>query len=101
LNNILTAFSLGKQAAPQPAAQVTKGSLLNQRYSVEQQLGQGGYGTVYKALDRVLLQTVAIKVNADVSAEAARKFQREVNLLGSLNHPNLPRVRAYFVEGDA
>ncbi|MGC1374734.1 MAG: protein kinase [Anaerolineales bacterium] len=101
LNNILTGFSLGKQVALQPAAQITKGSLLNQRYCVEQQLGQGGYGTVYKAQDRVLLQTVAIKVNADVSAEAARKFQREVNLLGSLNHPNLPRVRAYFVEGDA
>jgi serine/threonine-protein kinase len=101
LNNVLTEFSLGKQVACQPAAHITKGSLLNQRYSVEQQLGQGGYGTVYKAQDRVLLQSVAIKVNADVSAEAARKFQREVNLLGSLNHPNLPRVRAYFVEGDA
>ena len=71
--------------------------LLNQRYRINDILGQGGMGAVYLATDENLDVTVAIKENAFFSEDYARQFRREAKVLASLRHPNLPRVFDYFV----
>jgi serine/threonine protein kinase len=70
--------------------------VLESRYKIEQELGVGGFGAVYKALDLSLNRACAVKVNLDVSPEAQRQFTREATVLANLIHPNLPRVTDHF-----
>jgi len=69
---------------------MTGGSLLH--YRIESQLGQGGMGVVYRALDTKLNRPVAIKVlPREAVADPARKarFVREARAASALNHPNI------------
>src|SRR5438105_3183534 len=62
------------------------------RYRVLKQLGCGGMGVVYKAEQRAMGRTVAIKVVArryTSNADAVERFRREVRAAGKLNHPNI------------
>ncbi len=63
-------------------------------YEVQTQIGAGGMGVVYRALDTNLNRPVAIKVLSDsVSDPAARRrFQREAQTASSLNHPHILTV---------
>ena len=72
------------------------GEVLNNRYRIAGLLGQGGMGAVYRAWDLNLKMAVAVKENADASADAQRQFEREATLLAHLSHPNLPRVSDHF-----
>jgi serine/threonine protein kinase/Tol biopolymer transport system component len=77
------------------------GEILNDRYRVEDILGQGGMGAVYRAQDINLGVAVAVKENLFITEEYARQFRREANILASLRHPHLPRVTDHFVlEGE-
>jgi serine/threonine-protein kinase len=61
-------------------------------YQVLDRLGQGGMGTVYKALHRRMKRVVAIKVlskSADQSDKFVQRFQREVEAVARLSHPNI------------
>ena len=73
------------------------GSILNDRYRIEGQLGKGGMGAVFLAFDQTLDIKVAVKENLNVNPESERQFMREARLLASLRHPNLPRVTDYFI----
>lgn len=72
------------------------GKIINNRYRVVQQLGQGGFGAVYRVWDLHLKRPCALKENLDSSPEAQRQFFREATLLSNLNHPNLTRVTDHF-----
>jgi len=63
-------------------------------YRIESKIGEGGMGSVYRALDTNLNRPVAIKVLADDLADAAarRRFQREAQMASSLNHPHILTV---------
>ncbi len=64
-------------------------------YELLSQIGQGGMGTVYKAIHQRLGKTVAIKLIAQhkVSNDAAIEcFAREMKAIGQLEHPNLIRA---------
>ena len=80
--------------APSPG-QLEPGSRLAGRYDVLAVLGRGGMGRVYKAHDRDLGETVAIKTvlrPADGgSGDEARLF-REVQICRRISHPNVVRV---------
>jgi hypothetical protein len=100
-----------KLAEPQPSAPsqaagpLTPGSVLAWRYRIVEQVGQGGFGVVYKAKDaRNGDKLVAIKqINLDnLSArdmiQATDSYNREVNLMPPLKHKNLPRFYAHFTD---
>ncbi|CAJ2665874.1 unnamed protein product [Trifolium pratense] len=60
-------------------------------------LGQGSYGTVYKATVSTG-EVVAVKVLANNSKQGEREFQTEVSLLGRLHHRNLVNLLGYCVD---
>jgi serine/threonine-protein kinase len=67
------------------------GSKINQ-YLIQEKIGAGGQGTVYKALDTKLNRTVVIKVlPPELTAKTAnfRRFEREAQLCSQLDHPNI------------
>ena len=55
-------------------------------YRIEQRLGAGGMGTVYRATDMRLGRKVAIKV---ATSRYGERFQREARAISALNHPNI------------
>jgi serine/threonine-protein kinase len=64
-------------------------------YEVTAQIGVGGMGEVYRATDTKLKRQVAIKiVPASLAADADRlaRFQREAEVLASLNHPHIAAI---------
>jgi serine/threonine protein kinase len=75
-------------------------TLLQGRYFIVRQLGQGGMGAVYEALDQRLDTTVALKETLFADERLRRQFEREARLLARLHHPALPRVSDHFPEGD-
>ena len=61
-------------------------------YEVVSAIGAGGMGEVYRATDTKLKRQVAIKIlPARLAADRDRlaRFQREAEVLASLNHPNI------------
>lgn len=77
-----------------------RGTLLHKRYRIVEILGQGGMGSVYRAVDENLGVDVAVKENLFTTDEYARQFRLEAVILANLRHPNLPRVTDHFVIGD-
>jgi serine/threonine protein kinase len=73
---------------------VTIGSQLGS-YEIMALLGKGGFGEVYRAKDKKLKREVAIKILPDefsTNHDRATRFQREAEVLASLNHPNIAHV---------
>ena len=77
-----------------------RGALLHKRYRIVEILGQGGMGSVYRAVDENLGVDVAVKENLFTTDEYARQFRLEAVILANLRQPNLPRVTDHFVIGD-
>ncbi len=77
-----------------------KDTLLQNRYRIVDILGQGGMGSVYRAIDENLGVAVALKENLFTTDEYARQFRLEAVILANLRHPNLPRVSDHLVLGD-
>jgi len=72
-------------------------TLVHKRYRIHENLGQGGMGSVYRAVDENLGMDVAVKENLFTTEEYARQFRLEAVILANLRHPNLPRVSDHFV----
>ena len=81
-------------------------TLLQARYRITRKLGQGGMGAVYQAQDtRLRDKLLAIKEMSDAQiadpaerTRAVAAFQREAELLATLDHANLPKVSDTFQE---
>ncbi len=68
-------------------------TIIKGRYQINEILGKGGMGVVYKAFDSVLRRDVAIKTLLDVSdPEALQLFHREYEVLAHINHPNIVEI---------
>ena len=64
-------------------------------YAIKGKLGQGGMGEVYRAIDTRLHRQVALKVLPPIFAsdeERMARFEREAQVLASLNHPNIASI---------
>ena len=69
--------------------------LVLSHYRLDQQIGAGGMGVVWKARDTTLGRDVAIKVLPDAVSndpEHLGRFEREATVLASLNHPNIATI---------
>ena len=78
----------------QPDAALPPGTRLGP-YQVDELIGSGGMGHVYRAIDTRLNRTVAIKVLADAAAldpESRQRFEREGRAIASLTHPHICTV---------
>ncbi len=64
------------------------------RFELLEQLGMGGFGTVWKAFDYQLERIVAVKVprRGDMDADEMEKFLREARAAAQLRHPNIVAV---------
>ena len=77
-------------------------------YEIQEKLGEGGMGVVYKARDTRLGRSVALKF---VKAQFSERFEREARAIAALNHPHIatlhdvgkhegaPYLAMEFVEG--
>ena len=74
------------------------------KYTLEQELGRGGFGITFKATHRYLNQVVVIKtLNETLRREAQfakfqNQFQDEARRLATCVHPNIVRVSDFFIE---
>src|SRR4051812_37262984 len=70
-------------------------TVISGRYQLGDRLGSGGMSTVYKAIDRVLERTVAVKVLAEHLSDDEKfvaRFRREALAVAKLIHPNIVQV---------
>jgi serine/threonine protein kinase len=82
-----------------PNAPLDADTVLQGRYRIVRQLGRGGMGAVYEAVDERLGITVALKETLSAEESMRKQFEREARLLAGMQHPALPRVSDHFVEG--
>jgi serine/threonine protein kinase len=75
-------------------------TVLQNRYRIVRQMGRGGMGAVYEAVDQRLSSIVAIKETLVTSEDARRAFEREASLLANLRQRSLPSVTDHFAEGE-
>ncbi|UNX56398.1 Stk1 family PASTA domain-containing Ser/Thr kinase [Georgenia sp. TF02-10] len=80
------------------------GRLIDDRYQVDARIARGGMATVYRATDRRLERTVAVKVmhpHLAESAEFVARFRREARAAARLTHPAVVAVHDQGTTGDA
>lgn len=71
------------------------------RYSIQEKLGEGGAGTVYRSYHALLDRPVAIKqIQASASAEQRERFLHEARAMASLSHPNIINILDIALAGE-
>src|SRR4030088_1089169 len=71
------------------------GDVLSDRYELEELVGTGGMSSVFRAHDRLLDRTVALKVlhqHYTDDADYVERFRREARAVAALSHPNIVTV---------
>lgn len=88
-----------------PDKQLQPGSILVNRYAIQEVIGIGGMGSVYRARDLHfpnVVKLVAVKEmiiqarDSLVRQTIVQNFEREANILVTLNHPSITRIFDYF-----
>lgn len=86
-------------------SQLKSGTTLVNRYLIQEVIGVGGMGSVYRARDLhfpTVVKLVAVKEMINqapdplVRKTIVQNFEREANILATLNHPAIPRIYDYF-----
>ncbi|TWU11767.1 Serine/threonine-protein kinase PknH [Symmachiella macrocystis] len=93
LQRAVAAMRLSLPESESPASCTVLGTV--REYDLLEKIGQGGMGTVYKALHSRLKRIVALKVLADHrlgDPAAVDRFSREMQAVGKLAHPNIVRA---------
>ncbi|MCS7259784.1 MAG: protein kinase, partial [Anaerolineae bacterium] len=91
------------------SATLPPGTILQGRYQILKVIGLGGMGAVYQVRDkhfqaaqRICALKEMIVNTSDPSKRrlAAQIFEREANILATLNHPSIPKIHDYFTHED-
>ena len=94
----------GDQGSP-PPRQLQAGVTLANRYAIQEVIGIGGMGSVYRARDMHfpnVTKLVAVKEMINTAPDPlvretiVQNFEREANLLATLHHASIPRIYDYF-----
>jgi serine/threonine protein kinase len=75
-------------------------TILQGRYRIIRQLGRGGMGAVYEALDERVSSIVALKETFAETEAQREAFEQEAKRLANLDHDAFPKVMDHFEEGD-
>ncbi len=78
------------------------GSVLNERFRLDEKIGSGGMSTVYRAFDPMLERWVAIKLmHRDISDDPGQleRFRREARAVARLSHPHVVTVIDFGEDG--
>ncbi len=78
-----------------PTEELTTGSTFAGRYQIIEELGKGGMGKVYKALDTEIKEKIALKlINPEISADkkTIERFQNELKFARKISHRNVCRM---------
>ena len=93
------------QNSPSSDRQLGSDSVLVNRYLIQEVIGVGGMGSVYRARDLHfpnVVKLVAVKEmiiqtrDPQVRETIVQNFEREANILATLHHPSIPRIFDYF-----
>ncbi|MEA1986108.1 MAG: protein kinase, partial [Candidatus Marinimicrobia bacterium] len=80
-----------------------KGHLIDNRYEIKEKIGQGGFGAIYRVLDKKMNIEKALKIIPEAivnDEEAMTDLQNESRTMIALNHPNIVRVYDFHDEGE-
>ncbi|WP_328621608.1 serine/threonine-protein kinase [Streptomyces sp. NBC_00354] len=69
--------------------------LIEDRYELDELLGRGGFGEVWRAKDSRVGRWVAVKIGYPQTYEDTRRFEREASLAGNLAHPNIATIHDF------
>ena len=99
LISLTTAVAVGYSRIGRKQPRNEKGTTVRQlgQYELQEMVGKGGMGAVFRGTHQLLRRDVAIKVlEADnLSAKAASRFEREVQMTARLRHPNTIDIYDY------
>jgi tetratricopeptide (TPR) repeat protein len=73
------------------------GEQFGDRFEIEQSIGTGGMGTVFRARDPISGEAVAVKVIATDQGDLTERFTREAKVLAELSHPGIVRYISHGV----
>lgn len=79
------------------------GQIINNTFRIEQKLGEGGMGAVYRGRDLILDRNVAIKALRPELAQQpdlVSRFREEARTLAKLNHTNVTAIYSFLPHGD-
>ncbi len=101
--------SIDPNSAANHGEHLAAGTTLTNRYLIQNVVGMGGMGAVYRARDLhfpnvvklVAVKEMIIQTRDElVRSTIVRNFEREANLLATLDHPAIPRIYDYFTHND-
>jgi eukaryotic-like serine/threonine-protein kinase len=107
--NVTQSIGPEDQQPENTGQQLLSGATLVDRYLIQEVIGVGGMGSVYRARDLHfpnVVKLVAVKEMINqapdplVRQTIVMNFEREANILATLNHPSIPRIYDYFSLGE-
>jgi len=88
--------------SPSQSLPTTSGRLIDGKYRLEERLGEGAVGVVYRAVHLGLEKSFAIKLlktSGSPALAAIERFRREAMALGRLRHPHIVEVTDFGIDG--
>lgn len=84
---------------------ISPGTIINNRYEIHKVLGQGGFGRTYLASDNerfeelcVLKEFLPENRGEGMNTKSRELFEREAKVLYQINHPQIPKFLAWFIQ---
>ncbi|MEX2664583.1 protein kinase domain-containing protein [Candidatus Uabimicrobium amorphum] len=97
-SKLADSFVIGQPSSQKTSATQDYTLPKTKRYTLQQELGRGGMGVVYKAYDNILRQTVAVKIIQQCDARQIQRFLNECKAMAQLDHPNIIKFFEFGVE---